>query len=187
MSSIKLVLRSDKVNKNSGKAPLYLRIIKDRKTTFISLGQQLEPQFWDEDRQRVKKSYPNSARMNAFLAQKVSETEQKILEENQKNRNVTTKNLKTSIIGKEPAKFFEFTYKRLEIFKSTDKISTYMTYYNAINKFEKFIGHKNLYFEDININLLKDFEQYLIVDLKNSRNTVNYKLKFRSKIFTKNQ
>ncbi len=50
MSSIKLVLRSDKVNKNSGKAPLYLRIIKDRKTTFISLGQQLEPQFWDEDR-----------------------------------------------------------------------------------------------------------------------------------------
>jgi len=111
MSSIKLVLRCDKISKNSGKAPLYLRVIKDRKTRFISLGQQLEPKFWDEDKQKVKKAYQNSARMNAFLAQKIAEAEQKVLEESQKNRNVSTKQLKTSIVGNEQQKFFEYPFK----------------------------------------------------------------------------
>jgi len=107
MASIKLILRKDKVNKISGEAPLYLRVIKDRKTTFISLGEQFKPEFWNEETQRVRKSYPNSMRMNAYLAQKVSETEQKILEESQKNKDISTKNLKMSILGKEPPKFFD--------------------------------------------------------------------------------
>ncbi|MGB1284798.1 MAG: Arm DNA-binding domain-containing protein, partial [Polaribacter sp.] len=42
MSSIKVVLRKDKINK-TGVAPLYLRVIKDRKTKFISLSLKLEP------------------------------------------------------------------------------------------------------------------------------------------------
>ncbi len=174
MSSIKLVLRCDKVNKNSGKAPLYLRVIKDRKTTFISLGQQLDPKFWDEDKQKVKKSYPNSARMNAFLAQKISETEQKVLEESQKNQNITTQNLKVSIVGKEPPKFFEFAHKRLETIKTSRKFNTYLNYLNEINKFEKFVQTQNLYFEDITITRLKDYEQYLISTLDNSQTSVKY-------------
>ena len=38
MASVKLILRKDKVNKNTGLAPLYLRIIKSRKAKFVSLG-----------------------------------------------------------------------------------------------------------------------------------------------------
>lgn len=74
MASIKLILRNDKVGKD-GEAPLYLRLIKDRKTKFISLGVRLVPNEWDEDKQRVKKNHSNSARINALLAQKVAEAE----------------------------------------------------------------------------------------------------------------
>ncbi|MFN6329722.1 MAG: Arm DNA-binding domain-containing protein, partial [Chitinophagales bacterium] len=74
MASIKLILRNDKVGK-TGEAPLYLRLIKDRKTKFISLGVRLQPNEWDEDKQRVKKNHSNSARINALLAQKVAEAE----------------------------------------------------------------------------------------------------------------
>jgi len=174
MSSIKLVLRCDKINKNSGKAPLYLRVIKDRKTRFISLGQQLEPKFWDDDKQKVKKSYQNSARMNAFLAQKIAEAEQKVLEESQKNRNVSTRQLKTSIVGKEPPKFFEYAYKKLEMMFTYKKFSTSEHYRAALLKFEKFCGTKDIYFEDINTSFLKDYEHYLITKLQNSLVTVHF-------------
>jgi len=174
MSSIKLVLRSDKINKKSGKAPLYIRVIKDRKTRFISLGQQLDPKYWDDEKQRVKKSFPNSARMNAFLSQRISETEQKILEESLKNRNVSTKQLKVSIVGKEPPKFFDFAYKKLEMMMSYKKYATYDNYKTNLMKFERFCGTKDIYFEDITISMLKDYEHFLITELKNSQSTVHY-------------
>ena len=66
MASIKLILKKSKVDK-SGKAPLYLRVIKDRKTKFISLSLKLEPNEWDEDKQKVKKNHSNSTRLNKSL------------------------------------------------------------------------------------------------------------------------
>lgn len=174
MASIKLILRCDKTNIKTGTAPLYLRIIKDRKTTFISLGQQIDPKYWEEDKQKVKKSFPNSARMNAFLAQKVAETQEKVLEESQKNRDISTKKLKISIVGKEPPKFFEFAYKRLENVRISRKFNTYQNYLNALKKFERFEKNKNLYFDEITLSYLKDYEQYLLSELKNSANSIKY-------------
>lgn len=54
MSSIKIILRKSKLDK-SGEAPLYLRVIKDRKTKFISLSLKLKIIEWDEDKQKVKR------------------------------------------------------------------------------------------------------------------------------------
>ena len=56
MSSIKVVLRKDKIDK-AGEAPLYLRVIKNRKTKFISLSVKLQPNEWDEVKQKVKKNH----------------------------------------------------------------------------------------------------------------------------------
>ena len=177
MSSIKLILRKDKVNKKTGEAPIYLRIIKDRKTKFLSLGIKLAPKNWNENQQKVRKSYKNSARLNAFLSQKVAEAENKILEETSKNRNISTRDLKQSIIGKEPAKYFEFSYKRLETLNQNLAIGSYRSYKHEIDKFNKYAKNPNLYFEDITVSYLKDFEYYLKQDLKNSNNTVAHSLK----------
>lgn len=58
MSSVKIVLRKKK-NKE-GKYPLALRITKDRKSSYIHLGYDVLETEWDEEKQRVKKSHPNS-------------------------------------------------------------------------------------------------------------------------------
>jgi len=113
MASIKLILRKDKVNKNTGVAPLYLRIIKNRKAKFVSLGLKLLLTDWNELTQKVRKTHKNSARMNAFLASKIAEAENLMLKETGKNKNVTPNELKIAVMGKEPAKFFEYTYKKL--------------------------------------------------------------------------
>jgi hypothetical protein len=41
MASVKLIFKENKIDSN-GEIPLYLRIIKDRKTKFISIGIKLK-------------------------------------------------------------------------------------------------------------------------------------------------
>ena len=74
MASIKLILRTNQKDQ-TGHSPLYIRIIKDRKTKFITAGVKLKESEWDEVKQKVKKNHPNSARMNANLSQKIADAE----------------------------------------------------------------------------------------------------------------
>ena len=74
MASVKVVLIKEKINKK-GEAPLFLRIIKDRKPKYLGLDIKLPPEQWDDIKQRIRKSHPNSARLNNFLAQKIAEAE----------------------------------------------------------------------------------------------------------------
>ena len=74
MATIKLLLQREKTS-TDGTTPIYLRLIKDRKAQFISLNLKIYDKDWDEDKQKVKKSHPNTGRLNAYLAQKVAEAE----------------------------------------------------------------------------------------------------------------
>ncbi len=68
MATIKIVLRKKK-NKD-GTLPLALRITKDRRSTFIHLGYSVQEKDWDKVPQRVRRTHPNSARLN-FLVKKL--------------------------------------------------------------------------------------------------------------------
>ena len=72
MATVKLILRTHQADK-TGAAPLYIRVIKDRKTKFISTGYKFLPTQWNPVDQVVRKSFKGSARMNALLAQKVAD------------------------------------------------------------------------------------------------------------------
>ena len=54
MASVKLILRQHQTDK-AGHSPLYLRVIKDRKTKFITTSVKLLPNEWDKAKQKVKK------------------------------------------------------------------------------------------------------------------------------------
>ena len=77
-AAVKVVLRK-KLNKG-GTYPLALRITKDRKTSFIHLGQNLKEKDWDADLQRVRKSHPSSTRLNNFIIAKPADANNKALE-----------------------------------------------------------------------------------------------------------
>lgn len=46
MATVKLILRTHQADK-TGAAPLYIRVIKDRKTKFISTGYKFLPTQWN--------------------------------------------------------------------------------------------------------------------------------------------
>ena len=159
MASVKLVLRTAQESQ-TGHCPLYIRLIKDRKAKFLTTGQKLKPSEWDEARQKVKKNHPNSARLNAYLSQVIADAEAQIVDVSRKNETVSAKKLKESIKGKESALFFDYAFKRLEKIKGSVSILTQRKYQAHLEKFKKYVGEKEFYFEDLTTVLLNDYITY---------------------------
>ncbi|MGV4413216.1 tyrosine-type recombinase/integrase [Chryseobacterium sp. T1] len=182
MASIKLVLVVKKIDA-SGHCPLYIRVIKDRKVKYVSTGVKLKVNEWDEDKQRVKKNKENSARMNAFLASKIADAESLVADEERKSTTVSVKKLKRAIKGMPSVNFFQYVYKRLETLKGSLSIKTASNYKKYTQKFEKFIGHRDVNFDDISVTLLNDYVSYMGNKLENGATTQNYSLLVLSIMF----
>ena len=175
MASIKLILRTNQEDK-AGHSPLYIRVIKDRKTKFIATGVKLKTTEWDDAKQKIKKNHANSARMNAFLSQKVADAEALVADHERKSKSVSAKKLKEALKGKDLANFFEYAYSRCERIRPTVSVATHKNYSRYVLKFEKFVGTRELYFDDITVTMLKDYVNYMSKTLGNGNTTIHYSL-----------
>lgn len=175
MASIKLILRTYQEDQ-TGHSPLYIRVIKDRKTKFISVGLKLKISEWDEAKQRVKKNHPNSARMNASISQKIADAEGQVADMERKVKTVSVNKLKEAIKGKSVPNFFEYSYKRCEKIKGSVSVSTYRNYNFYLKKFEKWMGTKDVFFDDITVSILMDYLAYMSNTLKNGATTQRYSI-----------
>ncbi|MCG7280223.1 phage integrase SAM-like domain and Arm DNA-binding domain-containing protein [Chryseobacterium taklimakanense] len=169
MATLKFILKTQQEDK-SGKCPLYIRLIKDRKAKFISTGIKLEAHHWDEDKQKVKKNYPNSTRMNAVLASKLADASIQVLDEERKTKNVTAKKLKQALLGSSSVNFFEYADKTLKNIRETISENTYTVYRAQVNKFKEFVGTDELLLEDMTVVLIKEYIHYSTNVLKNNLN-----------------
>jgi integrase/recombinase XerD len=160
----------------AGHCPLYIRVIKDRKAKFISVGVKLKESEWDEAKQRVKKNHPNSARMNASIAQKIADAEAQVADLERKVKTVSVNKLKDAIKGKQVPNFFEYSHKHCEKIKGSVSISTYKNYLLYLDKFQNWVGTKDVFFDDITVSLLLDFMAYMSNTLKNGATTQRYSI-----------
>lgn len=183
MSSVKIVLRQ-KPNKE-GKLPLVLRITKDRKTSFVHLGYHLNEEEWDEVKQRVKKSHPNSVRLNNFLLKKLSEANDFSLElETQKNH-VSSQAVKQRIKPSAGSTFNAQSELFLQRLKEAGKYNQYTADKPRIKHFKEFIKKEfaklDIAFSDITVPLLERFQSHVKNKLKLSeRSAVNHIVVMRS-------
>jgi len=182
MASVKIILRKDKIDK-TGDAPLYLRVIKDRRAKFISLSLKLHPNEWDDDKQKVKKNHRNSTRLNAYISKKVADAEGEIADLERRNQSTSARRIKEAIKGKPLINFFDFAFDRCEKLKDTVTLSTYRSYKNNIEKFERFVGHRELMFDDITATTLKNYASYCSSKLGNNNTTINYAFRILNLMF----
>lgn len=183
MASLKLVLRTQKKD-NTGHYPIYIRVIKDRKTKFITTGVKLKLNEWDDENGRVKKNHPNSARMNALLLKQLSDASAMLADSERKKNNISARRLKDAIKGKPTVNFFDYADARLKKLALTHSVSTCRNYKMDIKKFENFVGSRDLDFDDITVLLLNDYINYLRKVKGNSNNTIIGSLKALSHMFT---
>lgn len=182
MSIIKVILRKKKNKKGElpAELPLTIRITKDRKTSFIYLGHSIKETDWDEENQRVRKSHPNSARLNNFILKKLSEATDKALELETTKDVFSVKAVKNKIKPKALSTFFNQAAVYLQNLKLAGKYNQYTSDKSRINNFKKFVG-ADIAFSDITPTYLERFQSYAKSTLKlNERSAVNQLVAIRS-------
>ncbi len=176
------MLKNNKVNEK-GEMPLYIRIIKGRKTKFISLGIKVHPNLWNKDKLRVKPQYPNSGRVNALIAKKMADAEATAVDIERKNKSVTSRKIKDAVMGKASASLINFMEEYLTALKAKGKTGTHDKVNATLLKLKSYLKHSDLMFEDFDLDFLKKYERYLRDDLGNAPNTIHSNLKIFRKVF----
>ncbi|KYG79343.1 integrase [Roseivirga seohaensis] len=114
MASTKLVLWKYR-QKKDGTCSLAIRITKDRKTQYIHTGYFIHEKDWNPELSNVRKSYPNSARLNNLLLKRLSEVNDSMLESETLNKDVSSREVKKKIKKKSRTNsFFKFAADRIE-------------------------------------------------------------------------
>lgn len=176
MATVKVLLKENKKNKGD-EFPIYIRIIKDRRTKFISTGKYIKKIHWDKNNHRVKKSHPNSARLNAYIAQKVAEAEGVALELETKKKSVSSGRIKEKIMGKSSVDFFQYAEKYLQKYENKAAVGTFRAVSAIIEKLKKYRDGKSLFMDEITVSFLKDYEDYMYSVLGNGPNTIHNNFK----------
>ena len=176
-SSVKVVFRKEKMS-SKGEAPLYLRVIKDRKPKYIALGVIVPEKYWDEPNKRVKKGMENSQRINNYIAQKLAEAEGHALDMETKAKNFTSKEIKEAVMGKAPESFLKYADRFFVEMENKLQASSIDKTRHIVAKVREYMKDEDLYFEQLDVSWLKKYDFYLRNTLKNSNNTVvaNFKL-----------
>jgi integrase/recombinase XerD len=170
-SSIKLILRK-KPNKE-GLFPLVIRITKNRKSTYLYTGHYIDFKFWDETNRKIKKSHPNSVRLNNLIAKKLAEASETIINLQTNNKELSSKQIKRQITkpnGEES--FNSVSQKYLSELEINKKLTRYKTDKVRVNHVINFSGSDHLSFQEINEDFIKEFISYLRIKRKNSQRSI---------------
>lgn len=171
MASLKFILKTQREDK-AGNSPLYIRVIQNRKTKFLSTGIKLKANQWDQDAQKVRKNYPNSTRLNAILAQKIADASMMVLDVEKKIKNLTANEIKKALKGEDDVKFFPYKDKAFSRLENTLSANTMFNYKYLVQKFGEFVNNDELLIKEIDVTLIKDYINYLVSEKKNSGTSV---------------
>ncbi|MEL7004402.1 MAG: site-specific integrase [Bacteroidota bacterium] len=180
MASVNVVLRKKKNAK--GLYPISVRITKNRKSSFLSTGQYIEEKYWDAKSQRVKKSHPNSTRLNNFILKKLAESNDKLLELEVKQKIISAQTITKEIKAeRKSTSFFTLADVYIQQLIENGKFNQVNAERPRIKHFREFLKKKDIPFSEITVSLLKQFQAYLKGSRKVSDRTVaNYMVVIRT-------
>jgi len=184
MATLRIVLYKYRA-KQDGTFPLALRIIKDRKPSYIFLEYSVLEKDWDDDNQVVKSSHPNSKRLNNFLLKKKAEASDKIIEAETQQSQISVLGIKQKIKPKASSTFFAQADLYQEFNKAAGSYNAYKANDSRLKFFKEFLGGRDIAFTDITVSLLERYKGYLISERKNSERTVTNHMMLIRTVFSR--
>ena len=181
MSTVKVIFNEGKINK-IGEVPIWLRITKDRKPSYISLGIKVLKSQWNYETNKVRKSHPNSQWINKKIAQKVAEAENKALQSELSVNYTSSKKITKNIKGLTSISFTKYAEKSNEKLKRLGKLAMYYNAKGVLAKLKIYVDEREIQFTDLTPTFLGNYENYLL-GKGNNQNTVANGLRIIRKIF----
>ena len=160
-ATINVICYKSKVLKNN-ENPLMLRVTKDRKSRYLSLGISINPIFWDFEKNKPKVNCPNKEEIQQIIIQKTKEYQEQILEYKIENKDFTAKSLMDKVNSPVKAKTvkeaFELYMKQLKTANRIRYADMFKTTYNSLVRFN---GHLDIHFSEIDTAWLKRYEAFM--------------------------
>lgn len=182
MASVKVILRNKK-NKD-GTSSIALQIIKNRRASIVHIGHSIEDKYWDFENSKVKKSHPNSVRLNNLILKKLSDANDKLIELEVNKKDTTSRSIRKAIKTDGNSLFIQQGELYLDGLKKAGKYTRYTPDKSRIERFRDFLKMNDLgndiAFSEITPQLIKRFQAYLKSKDISERTIVNYLIVIRT-------
>lgn len=189
MASITIQCRSDRAESN-GYAPVRLRVSHSGNRKFVSLDLNVLASKWNEDRERVTRSHPKAARINARLSEVESVAQSALSDLQARGEVLTASRIQQRIMAElfdteeeeegEYSDFISFAWDELEAYRRRGKLTTARHYRTGVRKLLDFLEHETgqdreeiiLPFDELTVSLIREFRNYMYDVRDNAANTV---------------
>ena len=147
----------------NGEYPLMLRICKDGKKKYQSLGISVLPRYWNFTRNKPKPNCPNKEYIQKIILDKQTELQQRMLEFNSEQKEYTT----TTLLNDENKRFelktvCQFYQELIEQCKNNNKCGNRLIYKGSYNSLKVFTKNQlDIPFSAIDISWLNKYEKWL--------------------------
>ena len=148
---------------SNGEHPLMLRICKDGKKKYQSLGISIKANLWDFTKEKPKSNCPNKEYIQKLILDKQTELQQRMLEMNSEQKEYTT----TTLLHDENKKFelktvSDYYQELIEQLKADNKCGNRLIYRSSYNSLKAFTNDKlDIPFSAIDIAWLNKYEKWL--------------------------
>ena len=161
-ASVKVILYTSKTL-SSGEHPVMLRLIKDRKPKYISVGFSTTKDLWNESEGEPKKKHPLYKEAKILIQKKKLEASKLIMDLESEEKNLSSEEIRGKLKRSRKGnltlfKFFDVTIDRL---KAAGNIKTALVYKDTKNNIEQFTRGKDKHFSEIDVSFLAQFEENL--------------------------
>jgi integrase/recombinase XerD len=163
MASVKVMIRRNKMRVD-GTCPIILKITNNRCLTEKFIGHAVKPEDWDEIDRIVKKTHPNSVRINHLILKKITEVSSIILDADNNDLHLTKKQIKHKVKHQNKSSFNSVAEEHLSDLLKLKKFNQHSGENPRVNHFKNFIENEDISFQNITTYLLKKFMIYLKAD-----------------------
>ena len=161
-ATVNIVCYKQKTLKN-GEHPLMIRVTKNRKVKYKSIGLSVHPNHWDFQKNRPLPKCPNRELILKTILEKEAEFQKEIIELTSLQKEYTASSLIASKTNQTKAKTVgDFFEELVSLLKKADKINMAGSFKHTWNSLKKFCGNNlDFPFSDIDVEFLKKYEQWL--------------------------
>lgn len=177
MTTVEVVCYKYKPLKN-GELPLKIRVTKDRKVRYISLGVSTKLEHWDFKKNQPKPDCPNREQLEKLIATKISEVKAEIVELKSEGRDYTATSLLQKVSSNSRTiQVNELFIEHIKYLGEMERTGYMLSIKQTYNSLLKFCGSLQIPFSEIDVGWLKRYETWLRKQGK-SENTIG--IRFRN-------
>ena len=151
--------------KRDGQYSLYLRVTENRKHRRVYIGFDIPLRDWNAKKKEVRRSYP----LHEVINKKIESIKADAIKLKAETKNVTSAVIAENLKGRSSAYFFQYAYS----YVNDKPYNTQRNVRTEINKFLEYVGNKDLFFTDVTVKLLTDYESWLRTKKGNTTNTIS--------------